>query len=231
MLANFDGTGEQKVAPKDGVIQDTPVFDPTPTSTKLAWTEFNATTFVAGFGPKDYGVWIQDFSSNTGRYACKSNADGSTPGATMLPGRDTGAYRCFGEHLSWPGPNTLMLGQDLLFLHLDDGSLSTIWGQVMQSIQTQQTGFPVLSSRGDGFFPPFPISASWAPDASRFVFDGLIASIAGDNPTLSFLISAPDGGNVYRIPVDGYSNDSDTVATSNFLFSVATPQIMPFLSR
>jgi hypothetical protein len=232
MIANFDGSDIQDVLPRQGVIQDAPAWDPTPQSTRLAWTEFAASTFVPQVGPRDYGVWIQDLTSNSGRYACKSAADGSTPGAETLM-RNTGVpFRCFGEHLVWPVPTVLVLGQDLLEIHLDTGTLSESWNKAVTSAQaTQVDGIPQIQSRGDGFFPAFPISASYSTDGTKMVFDGVFAAIAMDVPTLGFMAAAGDGSATYRIRIAGYSGDLDTAGTVNFLFSLATPQIIPVATQ
>jgi hypothetical protein len=232
MIANFDGSDVRDVLPRQGVVQDAPAWDPTPQSTRLAWTEFAASTFVPQVGPRDYGVWIQDLTSNSGRYACQSAADGSTPGAQGLM-RNTGVpFRCFGEHLAWPVPTVLVLGQDLLYLHLDNGTLSEAWtNAVMSAQQSQVDGIPQIQARGDGFHPAFPISVSYSADGTRMVFDGVFAPVGVDVTTLGYMVAAPDGSAAYRIRIAGYSGDLDTAGTVNFLFSLATPQIIPVATQ
>lgn len=224
MTANVDGTDAQGVNPKDGVIQDAPVFAPTAGSSRIAWTEFNATT-LSNSGPVDYGVFVFDLVNKTGKFACKAE-NGITPNQGNLPQRAV-AYRCFGQHMAWPREDALVLGQDMLEIFVDQGRLDTIWGEVQHSIMSQQTGFPITTGRADGFFPPFPMSVSYDPTATRIVFDGMMTSIDGDLPTLGIFTASAAGGSVLRLDIAGHTHDDDVFSTANHLFSVATPQIIP----
>lgn len=228
MMANADGTMERKLQPIAGVVQDAPAFDPAPNSVRVAWTEFNANTLVPGFGPRDYGIRIFDFVNNTGTTPCQVD-NGTTRGTEVLPPRET-PYRCFGEHMTWPVPNTIVLGQDLLEINLDGRGMGSTWGEVVKAAQAQETGSPDIGTRGDGFFPRFPLSVSYDTGASNMVVDGVVFSVDGNLPTLAFFLSTADGGNAYRIPIQGLSPppDIDTVNTVDYLFSLATPQIIPF---
>lgn len=217
MMANFDGKEAKPVSARAGVIQDAPVFDPMPTSTRLAWSEFNPTTITVE-GPQSFGIWVHNFANGTGRYACQS------PPVRI---RDRAApYRCFGEHLAWPLPNVIITGQDLLEVNFD-GTLDTVWDHVITGISTQMFGTPDVRRSASGFFPRFPLSVSYSPRVDRMLFDGVVVPIDGDNPTLAFFSASVDGGGVWRIPLDGYKSDLDRRSTGDFLFSVATPQLVP----
>jgi hypothetical protein len=228
MLANFDGSNAQPASPKDGIIQDAPAFSPDPMASKLAWTEFNATTIDPNTGPHDYGVWVHDYKAISGHYVCRSAPDGHTIGAEMLM-RDIGPYRCFGEHLAWPAPNVLVLGQDLLEIHTDTGELVPVWQKVIDGINMMQIGQALTQTLQGAFFPAFPLSVNYAPDGSRFVFDGLMGSTdSTGNDGLAILTASSDGTSVYRVPVQGYGADYDPYRTANYTFSWATPQIIPY---
>src|SRR5262249_6076659 len=61
-MANFDGKNAAPLQPDrahSGVIQDAPVFDPDPSRTRIAWSEFNAETFTPS-GPADFGIFLFD---------------------------------------------------------------------------------------------------------------------------------------------------------------------------
>jgi len=224
MMSDVDGTNPVKVNPKENIIQDAPTFEPKMGSTRLAWSEFNATT-LGSTGPNDYGVFIFDYQNNTGKFACKG-VNGVTAGAPnrFSPFPPT---RCFGQHLTWPREDVLVLGQDLLEIFPDTGVLTTIHGEIIKSIQSQQTGFPVTTGRADGFFPPFPISVSYDRTSTRIVFDGMMSSIDGDLPSLAIFTAGADGSAVLRFEINGYTHDDDVTNTANHFFSVATPQIVP----
>jgi hypothetical protein len=226
MMANFDGTNVREVAPVAGSIQDAPAFDPARGATRLAWSEFNVATLHPSLGPQDYGVRIHDFRSGTGTWACQSR-NGTTPGTEILKPRDT-PYRCFGQHLAWPREDALILSQDLLEVYVREGRLGSIWAELITSVQRQQTGIPQIGGRADGFFPAFPISASYSRDAGVMVFDGVLDSVDGDLVTLAMFLSDTAGGAPRRIDVSGWTADFDTVSTAGYLFSVARPTIVPF---
>jgi hypothetical protein len=233
-MANFDGKNAAPLVPERamaGVIQDAPVFDPDPSSPRIAWSEFNATT-LSPAGPSDYGIFVYDYNSRSGRYACMNPP-------IQIADR---AYRCFGEHLSWPRSDLIVTGQDLLEVHLDGGE-TTIWGDLTSSIIRQEVGTPQIGARPDGFFPQFPLSISYSRNLDRFVFDGVLVPHDLDAPTTAiFFADITPGrlgfgeemgngngelGGVWRLPIDGYANDIDFANTANYLFSVATPQFIP----
>jgi hypothetical protein len=228
MMANFDGTDARALEPKTGVVQDTPVFSPSddPAKTKIAWSEFAAESVIPGAGPSDYGIEVFDYVARTGTFACKSR-DGVTPGTENLPNRGW-PYRCFGQHLTWPLEDVLVLSQDMLEISLSGGPLASVWGAIVETFQQQQIGIPQIGSRADGFFPAFPISSSYTADVSKIVMDGVVGSLEGDQPTLSIIVSEIDGTGVYRVQIDGWMNDLDTTGTNAFLFSLATPRAIPF---
>ena len=47
------------------------------------------------------------------------------------------------------------------------------------------------------------------------------------NNSLGLFVAALDGTSVTRLLIEGYANDIDTINTGNYLFSVATPKIVP----
>jgi hypothetical protein len=216
MLADFDGTDPRPASPRTNVIQDAPVFEPTENGSKLAWSEFNATT-LGGAGPTDFGVYIHDFVNETGRYACQS--------PPVAIGDRPKPYRCFGQHLAWPFAEYIVTGQDLVEINLIQGTLSTIWPEVIIGVQQQQLGVPDIGERT--FFPRFPISLSYSFFDNRLAFDGIVQAVDGDEPTLAIFIANIDGGGVWRLPIDGYFNDIDQAKTADYFFSVATPQFVP----
>ncbi|MCK6550237.1 hypothetical protein L6R52_30660 [Myxococcota bacterium] len=221
MMANFDGTEARVLSPRPGIIQDAPTFEPRTDASRIAWSEFNVAT-ITGAGPSDYGIWIHDFRAGTGRYACMS------PGVEL---DERGwPYRCFGQHLTWvmqSGFNFVVAPQDMLEVNVDTGQLSTVWATIIHSIQTQQFGTPDIADDPQGFFPRFPLSVSYSPGMDRMVFDGIISPLDGDDPTLAFFSAGVDGGGVWRIQLSDYFNDIDQSNTADYLFSVATPQIVP----
>jgi hypothetical protein len=216
-VASFDGRNAHAVNPRAGVVQDAPAFDPADTSKSLAWTEFSLSS-IGPAGPVHFGIWIQDLADETGHYACQD-------GAYSIGGRAT-PFRCFGEFLAWPLPNVLVTGQDLLEIHLD-GSPQTIWNSLIGSILSEQNGTPQVGDPGNGFFPQFPLSVSYSKNVDRLVIDGPVVNIDGTVPTESFWIAGSDGSGPWRLPLAGYSGDFDQSHTSNYFFSVATPQLVP----
>lgn len=230
MIADVDGQNARTVSPRPGVVQDAPVFDPNSLNTRLAWSEFDPKSIVGAVGPTVYGIFIYNYQNETGAFVCQSE-NGLTPGTEFLPQRPDRFYRCFGQHMVWPIPEILVLPQDFLEIEVMTGALSSVWSEVVVSLQVQQLGVPFIEPRGDGFFPAFPISASYAPDGSIMVFDGVLTSVEGDEPSLSLFVASSDGSNVRRLLVDGLTNDVDTANTASYLFSRATPQIIPFLSN
>lgn len=228
MAANFDGTDVRELGPKPGVVQDAPAFDPStdPGRTRIAWSEFAPSSIVGGAGPTEYGVFVFDYRNTTGFYVCKS-MNGVTPGTETLTQRDR-PYRCFGQHLVWPTDDILVLGQDMLWLSISDQGLQSPWASLVETFQQQQLGIPQIGGRPDGFFPAFPISATYTSDGSKVIFDGVVSSIEGDVTSLSIGIANPDGSGVLKLTIENYGADLDTVGTHGFLFSLATPRPIPF---
>lgn len=219
MIADFDGRNAHAVFPRSGIIQDAPVFEPGPTATKLAWSEFSAASLTVS-GPQTYGIWVHDLVNVTGRYIC------TDPGKII--GDRPRPYRCFGQHLVWPFPSEIHTGQDLLRIDVITNVISTIWPEVVVGLQQQtQIGIPDIGLPPSGFFPRFPISLSVSPNGEQIVFDGVVTAVDGDLPTLGFFAASIDGGGVWRIPIAGLTGDIDQANTADYTFSVATPQIVP----
>ncbi|MBI4819793.1 MAG: hypothetical protein HY791_26200 [Deltaproteobacteria bacterium] len=228
MMAAFDGTQMREVQPTRGLIQDAPVFDPDPKRARLAWSEFDPTSIVAAFGPRNYGIFVYDYVAESGDYVCQS-VDGITPGAgAVTPSPDQRSYRCFAQHLAWPVPDTIVTGQDLLEISTTGGSLASTLSMILESIGAQQAGYPFVDPRRDGFHAAFPISVSFSNDARQlFLFDGVVGSVEGDDPTLAFFGARYDGGGLFRVRVAGQTQDVDTISTREYFLSVATPTIIP----
>lgn len=220
MVAPTNGGPAQAVNPRPGVVQDAPAFEPLAGSRRIAWSEFNAQT-LGPQGPIDYGVYVHDRVAATGRYLCKQGDLAHLDG--LRAGR---SFRCFGQHLTWPCPEAIVLPQDFIELYLDGSPATTILPEVVTAA-VGNLGDPVLSEPGDGFYPAFPLSASYASCTDRFIFDGLLTSPEGEAPTLSLFVAQVDGGGLFTLNVRGHSADLDTFNTSNYLFSVATPQFVP----
>ncbi len=216
VLANNDGSGQTRVSPSPGVIQDAPAFEPLAGGTRLAWSEFRAESVGAG-GPTEYGVRIHDFRQKTDQFACQ--------GELSIPGRAR-KYRCFGQHLVWPCEDVLILTQDFAEIYLDTRSPTTIYPAIT-SAAIAQLGDPDLRENPAGFYPAFPISASYTSCSGRLVFDGVMTTITGNSPSLRFFVADVDGGALFPLNIQNHSSDYDTQKTANFLFSVATPQQVP----
>ncbi|MFO0725556.1 MAG: hypothetical protein U1E65_17365 [Myxococcota bacterium] len=227
MIGNFDGTSIKEVHKKPGVAQDAPAFDPRPDPrvTRLAWTEFVTASIVGGNGPADYGIWLEDYTTGTGLYICHAQ-NFVTPGADKLPPRDP-PYRCFGQHLVWPNSDTMVLAQDMLEVNINGADLHTVYPELLTSFSRQTDGSPVLSVGTPGFFPAFPLSSSYAPGVQFMTFDGVINQIEGDGSTHQIFVAALDGTSVSRVHITNLQNSVDTITTANYLFSVATPRIVP----
>ncbi len=214
MMANFDGTNEEALNPKAGVVQDAPAFPPLERSNEVAWSEFNAETITQS-GPTNYGIWIHDFQNKTGRYICEAPA-------LIIGGV---AYRCFGQHLVWPVPDTLVLTQQFLELSTTGQPANSVYPQILNGL-TSLPGTPKLEPAGiAGFHNAFPISASYRPPL--MIFDGLIQALDGNADTLSFFTAQVDGSSVIRFNVADHTADFDAQYTANYLFSTATPQLVP----
>lgn len=229
-LARTDGTEIRALEPRVGVVQDAPAFSPNPSDRRVAWTEFAPESIVPGAGPTIYGVYVYDHIANSGSYSCRSE-NGVTPNTAHLPARNDRGYRCFGQHLAWPIDDTVVLSQDFLEVSVSGTApLASVWDTLVRGIQSQQLGVPFISPTGNGFFPPFPLSAQYVPTQTglTYVFDGVVADITGENETLAFFLASGDGSNVRRLVVQGLTQDLDSIGTANFLFSRATPQIIPF---
>ena len=230
MMAEFDGSNLVKLAPETSVLQDAPAFDPAPGSSRLAWSEFDPLSILSGNGPSTYNVRVFYNVKTNSNFPCRAQ-DGMTPGIEMLPVRkNLPAYRCFGQHLAWPTNDVIVLSQDMLEISLSKNVLSSIWGAVVDGVQQQQTGIPDIAPNAGGFFPRFPLSASYAKDSSLMVFDGYISELDGNNPTLAIYTAPPTGAVPQRLKIAGYTTDTDGTNTADYLFSVATPRIVtPFI--
>lgn len=220
MVADFDGNNVRAAEPHPGLIQDAPVWEPRDGGAKLVWSEFDANS-VGAIGPLTFGIYLHDLDDRTGRYLCRSP---EVQIDNELGPRNWG-YRCFGQHLAWPYPQFVVSTQDLIEIDLVTGALNTIWPQVVIGLQNGESGQPNLSANPQGFFPPFPISASYGDN--RMIIDGVITPRDGDEETLAFYMADLDGGGIWRLPIDGFRADLDLAGTNNFLFSLATPQLVP----
>ncbi|MEQ9503912.1 MAG: hypothetical protein RIT81_44065 [Deltaproteobacteria bacterium] len=214
MVANADGSDPRILIEKEGFVQDAPRFEPMDRSYRLVWSEFDART-LSGSGPTSYGIWLHDPITKMGSYVCQ--APGVAVGQTV--------YRCFGQHIAWPIPGTVILPQNGLEFSLTGGPPDNVQARLVESISTQQVGFPVVEQVG-GFHRTFPVSAGYFRN-EVMVIDGLITDVNGDLPTLGFFMASVDGATVQRLFVAGLSNDYDPNNTAGYLFSVATPQIIP----
>lgn len=214
MVANADGSEARALLPKPNIVQDAPRFEPLARSYRLIWSEFDAGSFGAS-GPGFYGLWLHDPIVNMGSFICQ------TPGEAVqgVP------FRCFGQHTAWPVPTAIVFPQNGLEVYLDGSPADNVQGRIIESLQMQQIGVPVLDPI-PGFYRPFPVSASYL-GAERMLLDGLVTSVEGDLATLGFFVAAVDGTTVWRLSIQGYGRDFDPENTSGYLFSVATPQLIP----
>jgi hypothetical protein len=220
MVADFDGGNVRPVEPHPGIVQDAPVWEPRDGGTKLAWSEFDANS-LGSVGPSTFGIYLHDLAGSTGRYICRS-PERQVPNEL---GERPWGYRCFGQHLAWPIPEVIVSTQDLLEINLTTGELATTWPQIVFGLQNSESGQPNLAANPLGFFPPFPISASYGD--TRMILDGVIVPRDGDTETLAFYMADLDGGGLWRLPIDGFRADLDLAGTHDFLFSLATPQLVP----
>lgn len=225
MMANADGSDPRALDPRTGIVQDAPVFDPDTRKTRLAWSEFDPTSIQPGVGPRNYGLRVFDYVALTGIIPCSNENDAQL--TQHLPRPSDRVFRCYGQHLAWPVPTVLVVSQDLLEVSLDGGPFGSIYDEILQGLQTQQLGIPEISPRTDGFRPAFPLSASYTPDASGLIFDGVLSFVDGNLTSLSFFAAGSDGANARRVSVSGHQADLDLIRTHNFLFSLSTPQFMP----
>lgn len=215
MTANADGTNVEALLPKEGIVQDTPKFEPLERSYRIAWSEFDARSLTAS-GPSIYGIWIHDPIAKMGSYVCQA------PGVVVA----NIGFRCFGQHLAWPVPEVIILPQNGLELSLNPAiAHDNVQGRLIDGIQNQNIGIPVRDLI-PGFFSTFPVSANYLRN-ELMVFDGIVTSVEGEFPTLAFFLATPDGSAVRRVVVNGLSFDYDPNSTVGFFFSVATPQIIP----
>lgn len=212
-VANADGSEARAVDPKPDVIQDAPAFDPIQPHERLAWSEFNAAT-LGGNGPVDYGVWLYDLGTLGGRFVCR--------GAVSLANGQT--VRCFGQHLAWPDRNRLVLSQQLLEMDPESGRMNSRLPALLNGLASG-TGGPWLDPSPSGFFPAFPLSASYL--GNSIMIDGLYAPLDGDQLTLAFFVAGTDGSNPVRFQVAGHQGDLDPGRTGGYLFSLSTPQLVP----
>jgi hypothetical protein len=213
MMANADGSDARALSPSPNTIQDTPKFEPRFGGNRLVWSEFAADTLSVE-GPQDYAVRLFDFTTGTDRFLCR----GDVEVAGFL-------FRCFGQHLTWTVNDAVVLPQSFLELYIDGSPATSSYVNLLESISSQELGRPVLQGP-PGFFNAFPLSVSYQY-LDRMVFDGLVTSVEGDLPTLGIFVAGVDGGNVWRLSLDGQTFDYDAINTAGFFFSVATPQVIP----
>ena len=225
VLANADGTEARAIAPSEGTIQDSPVFEPVEGSTRLAWSEFLPAS-IDNWGPTKYGIRVFDYALETGNLVCTEEQ------TTDLSGRGW-PYRCFGQHLDWPKSGalqglpesaTIVATQDLLELNTATQGLATTWPAVVGSLSGGPNP-PVTGAAANGFFPNFPISATFAD--GRMFFDGVLFPIDGDFQTLAFFVARETGAGAVLFPIIDRSGDLDIVGTNNYFFSLARPQLVP----
>lgn len=211
-VANADGSNARAINPKSEVIQDAPAFEPATGSSRLAWSEFNATT-LGRLGPTSYGVWVHDLDAFSGRFACSDRTD------------VTGGPRCFGQHLAWPEPRTLVLGQQMLEIDPATGPRRTLLGDLLDALASQPGAVDRAPSLS-GFFPPFPLSTHYA--GGLMIMDGLFLPVDGNQPGLTFFVAnAPNAATPQRFEIPGFQSDFDPQSTAGYLFSLATPQLIP----
>lgn len=213
-VANADGTEARQLAPTPNTVQDSPKFEPRRGGARVAWTEFAADT-VGPEGPLAYGVRVFDLATNTDTYVCR--------GDVIV---ENVQYRCFGQHLAWTVNDALVLPQSFLELYLSGQDPTASYFPLLESLNSQQAGAPVLQATQPGFFAPFPLSVSYQ-NLQRMIIDGLVTSVEGNVVTLAFFVAGVDGKNVWRLEQQGRRADYDPINTAGFLFSVATPQIVP----
>lgn len=213
-VANADATEPRPVNPKAEMVQDAPAFDPTPRSARLAWSELNATTLNPS-GPLDYGVWVHDLRAAGGFYACRG--DYEEP--------DLGVVRCFGQHLAWPERDRLVLAQQLLEIDpsLRGPTVSRL--PALLNGLASGVGIPDRTASPSGFFAPFPLSVSYR--GTQLLIDGLFRDFQGNDPTLAFFAADAEGLAPARFQVAGHQLDFDVAGTNGYLFSLATPQLIP----
>jgi hypothetical protein len=217
MLAKFDGSDARPISPSPGVVQDAAAFEPRGSSTKIAWSEFNATTVDAG-GPRDYAIQLHDFQTGTSRPLCTGD---------QIVGN--AVFRCFGQHLAWPLANALVLPQTFFEIYVDGSASTSSYEVLLDSMIGQQVGMPHLEAFPNtppGFFRAFPLSASYQ-GSTRMILDGVVTFLDGDAPTLGLIVASVDGSEVWRLVLDGQRNVLDAQNTAGYLFSVATPQFIP----
>ncbi len=216
-IAESDGSNPRALVPKTDVVQDAPRFEPRAGSGLVAWSEFNARNFRTDGIPSSFGLWVHDFRTNIGQFVCQN---------TELV-IDDRPQRCIGLHLAWPRPEVLVVPQSFLEINLDGLSnrFDSVYGELLNSVQGQQTGAPIFGSTAFDY-TSFPLSASYLGD--RMIFDGLATGVfIGDVDTLSFWVARTDGREAWRLVIEDYSGDFDPRSTAGYLFSVATPQLMP----
>ena len=212
-IARSDGSEARPVAPKTGVVQDAPRFEPVNGSFRLAWSEFDPAS-IGVDGPEVFGLWVHDFRDNVGRLVCQS------PGIVI----DTTFQRCFGQHLAWPRPNVLIVPQSFMEVYLDGQPPAQVYTTLLSSAEGQQLGGPVVLPTPFGY-STFPVSASYLGD--RMIFDGIVNSVEGNSTTLSLWVAVVDGTQAWRLQLGGHLPDIDVASTRDYLFSVATPQLIP----
>lgn len=214
MIARSDGSNARAIQPKPGIVQDAPRFEPEAGSWRIAWSEFNPQTIgPGGTGPQVYGLWVHDFRDNVGQFVCRDPAQ-------QVMGT---IQRCFGQHLAWPRPEVLVVTQSFFEIYLDGRPPEQVFTNVLSSVEGQLGG-PVFQFNLFGY-TTFPMAASYSGD--RMVFDGVVSSVEGNLTTLSFWVASVDGTAAWRLQLDGHLTDIDLASTNNYLFSVATPQLIP----
>ena len=214
MLARNDGSDVREVLPRPGIVQDAPRFEPIAGSVRIAWSEFDPRSIGAfGIGPTEYGLWVHNFRDNVGQFTCRN------PEFVV----DNTVQRCFGQHLAWPRPNVLVVTQSFFEVYLDNTPYDQVITDVLSSAEGQ-VGGPLIETTAFGY-STFPLSASYLGD--RMVFDGLVTNFEGSQNTLALWIASVDGSGAWQLNISGYGSDIDFNATNNYLFSVATPQLIP----
>ncbi|MEO1334059.1 MAG: hypothetical protein AAFV29_00380, partial [Myxococcota bacterium] len=213
MIAQNDGSNARVVLEKPGIVQDAPRFEPVAGSWRIAWSEFNPNSIDAT-GPTVYGLWLHDFRDNVGQFVCNDPA-------VVIGGT---RQRCFGQHLAWPRPNVLVVPQSFLEVYLDGRPSEQVYSVLLNSVQGQQSGAPVIVETAFGH-TTFPVSASYLGD--RMILDGVTDSVDGSIRTLGFWVASVAGDAPWRLFIDGLRPDLDLDSTNTFLFSVATPQLIP----
>lgn len=212
-VVNSDGSDARAVNPKSGMVQDAPSFEPVTRSTRLVWSELNPAT-IGQNGPQDYGIWLHDLAAFSGRFVCQ--------GASTLD--DGTVARCFGQHVVWRERSRIVLPQQMLEIDVEFGPVTSHLDNFLGAIASQ-VGTPERTPSPSGFFPGFPLSASYIGDV--MLIDGVFVPLSGDYAYLGFFFAGRDGSGPTLITISGRNDDLDAAKTAGYLFSLATPQLVP----